>query len=649
MLKYFLILNLFTLTLFAGNGQKYFIYFKDKGNNLTKYTDENKLAFLKLSDKSLSRREKLSNNLITYEDIPVNEFYINKLQAFGVKIIHILDWFNSVSCILTDEQLKLIVQLPFVEKIEKVKSIRFYKKELSSPLTNYYFPKSYYSRNYGASLVQNELSNIPKVHDLNITGKGVIIGVLDSGFEWRTHDALKNINVIAEKDFVFNDNNTANEIGDDPAQSSHGTYCLSILSGYKEGTLIGAAFESSFILAKTEDIRSETRIEEDNYAAALQWMENLGVDIVTSSLGYNEFDNFSYTYADMNGRTTICTKAAEIAFSKGVITVTSAGNEGNNNWRYITAPADGFNIISVGAVNSSNEIASFSSRGPAYDGRIKPEVTAMGVGVIGADAYSNSFRYASGTSSAAPIVAGVASLLLSKYNYLTNEQVRNIIIESGNNVKTPNNDIGYGLLDAYYAITYPNIRKENNDYIVTKMFDNNNISNVTFNYCLNGDWYSLKMAKKEQNLYEIILPKFNVNDVVNFSFSYSNEFGNLEKIPENGTFKLKYGFLPIELNKKIYEDSGNFDYNSSTIYPNPFDKFTNIEFIFNESSFIEVQIYDILGKTVKYIYGGICKKGKNTYIWDGKDNNNNPCASGVYIVACNFNGNLITNKVLLLK
>jgi len=238
--------------------------------------------------------------------------------------------------------------------------------------------------------------------------------MLDTGFDWKEHESLQNATIIAEYDFVNQDSVTADQEDDQPGQHSHGTLTFSVLGGYKDSSLIGAAFGSDFILAKTEDIKSETHVEEDNYAAALEWMENYGVDITSSSLGYSVFDpsTFSYTYEDMDGKTTIVTKAAEIAFRKGVLTVTSAGNEGGTSWFYIIAPADGFNTLGIGAVDANNNVAGFSSRGPTFDGRIKPDVVTRGVSVYGAVAgtFSNYTR-ASGTSLSAPL-ATTSGLIL---------------------------------------------------------------------------------------------------------------------------------------------------------------------------------------------------------------------------------------------
>ena len=215
-------------------------------------------------------------------------------------------------------------------------------------------------------------------------------------------------------------------------------------------------------------------------------MENLGVDVTSSSLGYNEFDpeTYSYTYADMDGKTTIVTKAAELAFQRGVVTITAAGNEGNKKWYYIIAPADGFNTVAVGAVDSDNNIATFSSRGPTYDGRIKPDIVAMGVNVYGASSNgTNLYTYGSGTSSATPIAGGIAALLLSAYPYLTNEQVRSIFHETSDNSENPNNERGYGLLSAAKAISFPNLERSGNNFILHKAFmDSFSVSNVQLHY-----------------------------------------------------------------------------------------------------------------------------------------------------------------------
>ncbi len=177
------------------------------------------------------------------------------------------------------------------------------------------------------------LSHIPAVHDMGITGEGVRIGILDTGFDWENHISLSGRTVIAEYDFVYNDFETANDEFDESFQQhNHGTSVFSIMAGFDEGNLIGPAFNSEFVLAKTEYLPKEIHAEEDNYAAALEWMDSIGVDITSSSLGYSygfeDYGEVSYTYEDMDGKTTIVTKAAELAFDRGIVVITSAGNEG---------------------------------------------------------------------------------------------------------------------------------------------------------------------------------------------------------------------------------------------------------------------------------------------------------------------------------
>ncbi len=422
MKKYLLIF--IALPFFLSYSQtKYLIYFKDKGitetEKIEKSTPQYKTALSLLTDKSIERRIKNmgEENFITFEDLPIYEEYVNEFELLNIKIQNKLKWFNAVSAYLTAEQLQLVEKMDFVKIIERVKILIF-----SSPSEvneSVFKNSSTLSLNdYGPSFGQLQLSDVPAVHSKGITGEGVLIGLLDTGFDWKNHESLINTNVVAEYDFVFKDSTTSNDTNDVANQHNHGTLILSIIAGQKDSSLIGAAFGSDFILAKTEDIRSETHVEEDNYAAALEWMEGYGVDITSSSLGYSIFDpsTFSYSYSDMDGKTTIVTRAAELSFRRGVVTITSAGNEGNSSWFYITAPADGINTLGIGAVNNNNDVADFSSRGPSFDGRIKPDIVAQGVNVYGALAGNfNGYGTASGTSVSAPIASGIAALLFSAH------------------------------------------------------------------------------------------------------------------------------------------------------------------------------------------------------------------------------------------
>lgn len=642
---------------------KYLIYFNDKGNSqealLMKNSPESKEALSNLSMHAIERRMKVmpNNKIIDFDDIPISNSYITKIENLGIKIIHKLNWFNAVSAYLNDEQLRSISELPFVKNIEKVKTIKFNKPENAD--VNFEFNKandSFQSLNYGGAYTQLALSDITKVHDLGITGGGIIIGVLDTGFELY-HNAFKFLNVIAQHDFIFNDGNTGNENTDAADQSEHGTYVLSILAGYDPGSLIGASFNSQVVLAKTENVRSETHAEEDNYAAALEWMENIGVDITTSSVGYNYFDyGEDYPYSAMDGKTTIVTKAVEKAFSKGIVTVTSAGNEGNNSWGKIIAPADAFNIITVGSVNSSNVIAETSSRGPTFDGRIKPEVCAMGVSVSGASIYSGGYFRLNGTSAAAPIAAGAAGLLLSKFPYLKNSQVRKIFLESGDQAANPDNVKGWGLLSALKAVTFPNLEYSDKKYTLHKLFyDTLGIKSgspeVTFISA--GNEAKQIMNLENGNEYTYQLSGYEWNDSIKFYFEYEDNLGNKKRIPDKDYFAFSYGNLNISLNT-VYEPARKPDakYYLYQNYPNPFlisENKTAIEFYSDDNVHAELSIYNILGQQIRTIFKGMSDKGINLFAWNGKDVFNSVAASGVYIAVLNINNEILTRKILLIK
>jgi serine protease AprX len=638
---------------------KYFIYFTDKGGENSKVLNKTSASYIQalqdLSPKAIERRIiNMGEDFITYDDLPINKNYIDEVEKLGIKIIRKLSWFNSVSAVLTSDQINILESLPFIKSIEPVKKLYFQ----NDPLINsgqQLFKQADSDYGYGVSFNQMNLSDVPLVHSKNINGQNVLIGILDSGFDWKFHNSLKDRNVIAEYDFIFEDSVTANQQGDSPSQDSHGTYVFSIIAGFADSILIGPAFNSSFILAKTEDIRSETHIEEDNYAAALIWMESYGVDITTSSLGYNIFDSgYSYTYSDMDGRTTIVTKAADLAFQRGVSTFTAAGNEGNDSWKYIIAPADAFNIISVGAVDASGNFASFSSQGPTFDGRIKPEVVAQGVNTYGAVAGTmDGYRFANGTSAATPIASGVAALLLSANPYLKNTQIRSIILETSSNSKNPNNQIGYGIISAKNAIEFPNLENVNDSYVLHKTFLDDNIiaSSVNVVFQIADDLFeAFPMIKSGDYDFTYTIPIKNAGELVEFSIIYSDSQNNSYIIPQTGKFKFNYGSDIISLNLDI--ETPNLNYEVSDFYPNPFipskHKNTRINFISTGKEIFKLMLIDGTGQKVKEV-STTTFAGENYFEWDGFSDRGYLCASGVYYALIQLGGKEFGKKLVLLK
>ncbi|MCW8804608.1 MAG: S8 family serine peptidase [Ignavibacteriaceae bacterium] len=662
-MKNYILWIFIAFTAISFSQQKYFIYFKDKGFEPTVKLEKSsaiyKSALSLLSSKSIERRTKNlgEDNFITYEDLPLVHDYIFQLEQNGIKIENKLRWFNAVTSYLSEEEKNRAAAFSFVEKIERVGEFVFKPPELETPSQLLKQPDNFTDFDYGPSFDQLRLSEIPAVHSKGITGEGVLLGLLDTGFNWKNHESLKDATVVAEYDFIFKDESTENDSRDVPGQHDHGTSVFSIVGGFKEGSLIGSAFGSDFILAKTEDIRSEKHIEEDNYAAALEWMESYGVDITSSSLGYNTFDSpeFSYTYKDMDGKTTIVTKAAELAFRRGVITISSAGNEGALPWFYILAPADGVNTMAIGAVNQENQVASFSGHGPSYDGRIKPDVVAKGVGVYCANAEDYSaYVTRSGTSVAAPIASGVAALLLSAYPHLKNTQVRNILIETADSSFAPNNNRGYGLVSALKAIEFPNLDASEGTFLLNKVFltnDNINPQTVIVNYSTNSVDYSQKQMGFDGNLtYTFKLPYLFNDELVDFYFTYEDNTGAAFRDPVSSNYRFYYGSLYISLNtdlKKTYSD-----YIVSEPYPNPFypglNTFTSVLIKSSGDENLTIRIIDPLGQQIGY-YNTVTVDDENRFDWYGKNENGVPLASGVYYFLIDLNGKKFSRNLVLLR
>ena len=638
-MKKFVIALIFLIASFSYSQTKYYINFKDKGLNknqyLNKTTEIFQAAAKLLSKRSIERRKRvMGNNYITYEDLPLEVSYVKSIENLGIKIQNKLRWFNSVTAYLTPEQKNEAAKLSFVKSIVPVRVISFKQPKINTNKSLLKNGEIKSGLDYGPSKVQDELSDIPIVQSKGITGQGVIVGILDDGFRWRKVDALKNRHVIAEYDFVFHDSVTANQIGDAPNQDAHGTSVFSIMAGYKPGQIIGPAYNASFILAKTEDVRSESHIEEDNYAAALQWMESLGVDITSSSLGYNIFDDttYSYTYQDMNGKTAIVTKAADLAFQRGVVVLTAAGNEGNNKWHYILAPADGINVIAVGAVDNQNSLAYFSSHGPTADGRIKPDIVAMGVNDYAASvAGENIYIYGDGTSFATPIASGIAAMLKSTYPYLTNVQVRDILRRTAGNSDKPNNDIGWGLVSAEKAIAFPNIESKNNSFIMHKIFfqpASLNPATVKIHYMINGsDSIQSSVGYDDSLKYNFDMPPLSSGSNFTFFYTFQDSSGNSYRDPQNQN----YSYYPDSSITLVNLNSiALYDEILQNNYPNPFNTQTRIFYKVLNDNHVKLIIFNTLGEKIKTLVDRFMQAGEYNVVWDGRNENAVKCASGIY-------------------
>ena len=416
-----------------GNHYKIWIYFKDKnGSELINLTEEAK-----------QRRQKHAPKIDnSWYDLKVSANYIRAIEAIGIDIENESRWLNAVSIVCSQKDIEAISLFPFVKKIKPVKG---YKKKYFNEIDVNQLDGR--ELDYGDANTQVEQINAHLLHEQGLTGQGIRVLLLDTGYDL-SHDALNHINVVGQKDFINDDNQTANEneFEQNINQDDHGTKILSIIAANSPGNLVGPAFDADFLLAKTEDVSQEWQQEEDDYVAGLEWGEVNGADIASSSLGYADW----YSETDFDGNTATTTIAVDIAVSLGLVCVTAVGNG------LAIAPADADSVISVGAVNDIGEIASFSSRGPTFDGRIKPEVCAQGVNVwaVSGDSNTEFINIYNGTSASTPLVAGAIALILQGMPTFSPMEVREAVLLTGSMADEPNNIYGWGIMDAHAALSY---------------------------------------------------------------------------------------------------------------------------------------------------------------------------------------------------
>ncbi len=455
--KIVLTLSLF-LTVYQGFSQIspecYYIQFSDKSGS--QYTIDHPEEFL--TQRSLDRRERQLIPVVE-NDIPVNQNYIDGVEQTGATLLFASKWLNGLTITTTDPGvLEAIQALPYVIEVRGLEKSTtdqiftekdFFKNESYSTTSNTTSKefKSTEVFNYGNAYTQiNQINGIP-LHDNGFRGQGMVIGILDGGFaETNIHiafDSLRaNGQILGTKDFVHPGGDVYNE-------SYHGTMVLSTIAANVPGQMIGTAPKASFWLLRSEYVNTENFIEEYHWVSAAEFADSVGVDVINSSLGYIDFDMpvWNHTYSDMDGNTAIATIGADLAASKGILVVNSAGNSGDDSsYPYIGSPADGNEVFSIGAVGGDGIRASFSSIGPTYDGRIKPDVMAMGSGT--AVAYGgNSFGYGSGTSFSSPVTAGMSTCLWQANPLFTNLEIKDAIMQSGSRASNPDSYYGYGIPD----------------------------------------------------------------------------------------------------------------------------------------------------------------------------------------------------------
>ena len=666
----------------AGALQKYWIIFADKGPSapasgvLTSGSAPYEAARASLSPRALARRAKVlpADELITADDLPIYPSYVARIEKLGGRIVHEVRWMNAVSAFLDDGALAAVRQLPFVRQASPVLRLRA-PKEPDADAPSLPSAQKSSSLDYGPSLGQDEMVNVPILHDLGINGKGVLIGMLDTGVRWRLHEALKTRDILAEYDFVNNDSVTENQAGDSPAQHNHGTLTFSIIAGYMPGKLIGPAYAAQYLLAKTEYYPAELAVEEDHWAAGLEWMENLGADLASSSLGYNVFDNntgYFWANGDFNGRTSVTAKAAIHAARLGMVVVDAMGNEGKGDGFTGTmlTPADADSIISVGAVSFSRYLAGFSSTGPTNDGRIKPDVVAPGVGVYFALASgASSYGTTNGTSLATPLAAGAAALLLSARPELTPIQVRDALRETADSIdaadypERPNNFTGWGLVNAFNAVlsfgpifsNEPTVSVSGGLSVVTTTVVSKfgiTPGSVILRYTVGTQPFLLEsrvemtldaaMVFPTSGRYSAVLPPQAEGTLIRFVIDATDSGGHAYESPapiRNATWQLHYGLSgvgtepPIPVTTELRQN-----------YPNPFNPATKIDYRIAGPGFVTLRVYNVLGEEVATLVDREQPAGFYTAAWNAAG-----LPSGVYFYRLSASSLVMTRKMVLLR
>lgn len=452
------------------------------------FTDKSGSDKIALSQVALDKRAARSITIDSM-DYAVSPVYIDSLRQMNCHIHHFSRWMNGVSIEADSATIQAIAEWSFVDTIYLTRSTG---RDSISDIAKHKNASIQIDDEIQTNQ-QIEQLNLHLLHNAGFEGQGITIAIIDGGFQNINHlSAFDNIReqILGIFDTTDDTDSITGYTG------SHGTKCFSTIAAITT-EFKGAATSAQYYLIRSEEYQTESPKEMDNWVVAIELADSLGVDIVSSSLGYAMFDDprFTLSYADINGKTTRCSRAAEIAAAKGLLVVVAAGNEGNSAWHYISAPADAENILTVGAVDPTGQIATFSSWGPSADGRVKPEVCAIGNQTEVINPINNNLTKGNGTSFACPIIAGMAACLWSAIPHASNLDIRDIIIQSSDRFYNPHDQYGYGIPNAWKAFNSVSSRldkiEQEKESTPKKIF----INGVLW-IMHNGEYYNIMGQKK---------------------------------------------------------------------------------------------------------------------------------------------------------